>query len=104
MTARRSRPGVMAAWRLPLLVGLCAVLVAGCGDKAAGTTASPTVTGVRGICGSAAAPRTIRHVVWIVMENKAFDDVIARREAPYTNALAARCGVARGFVAERHPS
>jgi hypothetical protein len=56
-------------------------------------------------CGTLAAPpRRWAHVVWIVMENKAYDDVMTGTAAPYEQALARRCGDARDFHAERHPS
>ncbi|HET8672482.1 MAG TPA: alkaline phosphatase family protein [Thermoleophilaceae bacterium] len=44
------------------------------------------------------------HVVWIVMENKSFGDVIGSSSAPFTNALASACGLAENFHGETHPS
>ena len=56
-------------------------------------------------CGVAKRPPTIwRHVIWIVFENKAYNEVIASPEAPYLSRLANRCGVATNFHAEAHPS
>jgi phosphatidylinositol-3-phosphatase len=43
-------------------------------------------------------------VVWIVMENKSYSQIIGSANAPYINALAHRCGLASGFAAESHPS
>ncbi|MFL5826759.1 MAG: alkaline phosphatase family protein [Thermoleophilaceae bacterium] len=43
-------------------------------------------------------------MVWIVMENKSFREVIGSRNAPFINRLAARCGLATNFTAESHPS
>src|SRR5204862_4452484 len=54
-------------------------------------------------CGTERSARHT-HVVWIVFENKAYDDVIGSDQAPYLNALAADCGVAANFFAETHPS
>jgi phosphatidylinositol-3-phosphatase len=58
-----------------------------------------------GPCGTAAAaPATYAHVVWIVMENHGYGEVLDPAQAPYTAGLAAACGVATDFFAERHPS
>ncbi len=43
-------------------------------------------------------------MVWIVMENKSYDEVIGSSRAPYINRLAAECGLATNFQAEAHPS
>ncbi|MDQ3857328.1 MAG: alkaline phosphatase family protein [Actinomycetota bacterium] len=57
-------------------------------------------------CGTATAPPTggWEHVVWIVFENKGYDDVIGSANAPYLNSLASECGLATNFYAEAHPS
>jgi hypothetical protein len=56
-------------------------------------------------CGKATRPpQRYRHVVWIVMENKAYGDIIGSGNAPYITALAGACGVAANFFAETHPS
>jgi phosphatidylinositol-3-phosphatase len=55
-------------------------------------------------CGAGARPAAWQHVVWIVMENKAFERVIGAPDAPFTTALAARCGLATAFTATAHPS
>jgi phosphatidylinositol-3-phosphatase len=56
-------------------------------------------------CGTLPAPpRRWAHVVWIVMENKDYADIMSGTAAPYEQALARRCGDARNFHAERHPS
>lgn len=58
-----------------------------------------------GPCGRARPGRArYRHVVWVVMENKAYGDIIGSRDAPYLNALARRCGSATRFYAKAHPS
>jgi phosphatidylinositol-3-phosphatase len=49
-------------------------------------------------------PARYSHVIWIVMENKSFDDVLGSAQAPYENALATGCGLATHFSAETHPS
>lgn len=68
-------------------------------DAAADQARTPAPCGTR-----RRAPRRWRHVVWIVMENKSYDQVIGARQAPYINRLAARCGSATRFFAESHPS
>jgi hypothetical protein len=55
-------------------------------------------------CGktSAAAPARYDHVVWVVMENKSYSDVLAR--STFLRSLGTACGVATNFHAESHPS
>ena len=66
---------------------------------------SVTVTVSNPPCGaSAPPPRTWDHVVWIVFENKAFDQVVGSANAPYLNELAAACGLATDYHAVAHPS
>ena len=58
-----------------------------------------------GPCGARARPpATYRHVIWIVFENQSLGHVIGNRALPFTNRLAARCGLATRFFAEAHPS
>ncbi|MBV9214277.1 MAG: hypothetical protein JOZ25_11605 [Actinobacteria bacterium] len=55
-------------------------------------------------CGSRGAPPAWKHVVWIVMENHAYGEVIGSGDAPYINRLAHRCGLATNYRAVTHPS
>lgn len=57
-------------------------------------------------CGVVAAPpRVYRHVVWIVMENKSWHDVMgSTAPAPNIKRLAGLCGAASAFYGEAHPS
>jgi hypothetical protein len=57
-------------------------------------------------CGVAAkAPRRYRHVVWIVMENKSWFDVMgSSAPAPHIQRLARLCGAASSFYGEANPS
>jgi hypothetical protein len=57
-------------------------------------------------CGVAPAPPSVyRHVVWIVMENKSWHDVMgSSAPAPNIKRLAGLCGVASAFYGEAHPS
>jgi hypothetical protein len=49
-------------------------------------------------------PATYAHVIWIVMENHAYNQVIGSSSAPYENQLAAQCGLATNYKAITHPS
>jgi hypothetical protein len=51
-----------------------------------------------------APPDRYDHVVWIVMENHSYDQIIGASDAPYINQLAAQHGVASSFYAGTHPS
>jgi hypothetical protein len=56
-------------------------------------------------CGTTSTPPVRwEHVVWIVMENKSYPEVIGSSSAPYINALARKCGSATNFHAVTHPS
>jgi phosphatidylinositol-3-phosphatase len=70
-----------------------------------GVTASSPAAAASGPCGTAAAPRAYQHVVWIWMENHSFGQIIGNRsQAPYINAIAARCGLATNYHNTTHPS
>jgi phosphatidylinositol-3-phosphatase len=49
-------------------------------------------------------PRHWRHVVWVVMENHSYNQIIGSSAAPYMNRLAGKCGLATNFHAISHPS
>jgi hypothetical protein len=72
------------------------------------TTLAPTTTTSphpSGPCGTTSTPpATYQHVVWIVMENKTYSQVIGSSSAPYINKLADQCGLAASFYAVAHPS
>ena len=93
-------PGLMTA------AVAAALVTAGCGSSGGGTSApavAPAV--VKGVCGKTQhAPSRYAHVVWIVMENHAYGDVIGSSEAPYETQLAKHCALATNFRAETHPS
>jgi hypothetical protein len=77
-----------------------------------GTPGRPGTSGTSGTsarigppCGTAAKPpATYDHVVWVVMENRAYSQIAGSPSTPYINRLAARCGLATNFSAEAHPS
>lgn len=49
-------------------------------------------------------PSVYDHVVWIVMENHAYGQIIGSSDAPYLNKLAGQAGLATNFYAEAHSS
>lgn len=53
---------------------------------------------------AAAPPSIYDHVVWIVMENHSYANIIGASDAPYINQLAGQFGLAANFYAESHPS
>src|SRR5919204_5144400 len=84
-----------------------ALAVSACGGGSAGPGATRAAHAVPALhaCGHAGkAPRRYQHVIWVVMENKSFSDVIGSSQAPYIRALAGACGLATRFNAESHPS
>ena len=49
-------------------------------------------------------PSRFRHVIWIVLENRSYGQIIGSPDAPYLNALARACGLAADYSAISHPS
>jgi hypothetical protein len=80
--------------------------VAGSRESKPSPTAGATpVAAGGGPCGQVSTPPAqYDHVVWVVMENKAYSSVIGSASAPYENQLASQCGSAVNFFAETHPS
>jgi chitodextrinase len=73
--------------------------------KSSLTSATSTCSPTSGPCGSVTTPpATFQHVVWIVMENKTYTEIIGSPNAPYINSVASKCGLATNFFAETHPS
>jgi phosphatidylinositol-3-phosphatase len=72
----------------------------------AGAASAPARCGTR----TGVAPKTYKHVIVIMDENKSSSDVIggagsaARRAAPYLNHLATVCGLATNYHSSTHPS
>jgi hypothetical protein len=106
---RAGRPLGRIVLSLAVLAAL--TMLAACGGS--GSTASsaqataPQVApaaAAAGVCGRAGATAPIRRVVWIVMENHSYSQIIGSGQAPYINRLASSCGLATRFTAEAHPS
>jgi hypothetical protein len=67
-------------------------------------TATPTAS-ASSPCGTAATPpATYDHVVWILMENHSYNEIIGCSSAPYINQVASQCGLATNYFAISHPS
>jgi hypothetical protein len=80
-------------------------LVAAIAAIAALWSALPGATAASRACGTAATPPArYDHVVWIVMENHAYSQIVGSPSAPYLNGVARSCGLATHFSAETHPS
>ncbi len=120
MANRRRGPRSRVAATIPAATILAAVLmtilIGGYGPSWPSISASASVANLdasRAAAGVRAArpcgvyrhhPKTYRHVVWVVMENRSFDQIIGSSAAPYINNLAHKCGLATRFYAEAHPS
>jgi chitodextrinase len=68
-------------------------------------TATPQAT-AQGPCGTQASPAAggYQHIVWIFMENHAYEQIVGSSAAPFENQLAGQCGLATNYHAISHPS
>ena len=89
-----------------LLCGLAGLSACGGGGSAkpAGTSGPATLD--KGTACGRIGPgsASYRHVIWIWMENKDYENVIGSSSAPYLNSLAAECGLATNYHAITNPS
>jgi phosphatidylinositol-3-phosphatase len=91
-----------SAAALLLIAGIAAVEVSA--TTAAATKPQRSAAASNYTCGALVGrPAHITHVVWIVMENRSYSEVIGGG-APYISTLAARCGVATNYHNVTHPS
>ena len=106
MSERRPSMSALPVGTTWFMVGAAALAVAALLSVLPGTPGTrDTAAAVGSACGRAKRPpATYDHVVWVVMENHAYSQIIGSRRAPYINRLAARCGLATRFFAESHPS
>jgi len=110
MTAMRMGWGASARGALVLL-GAALLGAAGWAGQAAAATAgthsakvisaSPSASHP---CGTASKPGTVKHVIWIVLENHSYNAILGSSQAPYFNTLAKDCGVATNYHNVTHPS
>jgi phosphatidylinositol-3-phosphatase len=88
---------------LAALAVVTATLAGGSG-RAVPSRSTPARSAL-GPCGVARRPpATYSHVVWILFENKGYNQVIGSQSAPYINSLARECGLATDYYALAHPS
>jgi hypothetical protein len=75
-------------------------------ESAPSNTASATPSAsASSPCGTVSTPpATYDHVVWIVMENHSYSQIIGSPSAPYINKVAGECGLATNYFAISHPS
>jgi hypothetical protein len=81
-----------------IAVGLLGLGAAGLGVATTGGTAAAATSPCQN-----ATPKSYQHVVWILMENKAYTDIIGNPNAKYLNSLATQCEIAH-VQAATHPS
>lgn len=82
---------------LLVVVGIVAVVPSGSPPAGAAGAA-----GGQRPCVDSPAPLRYAHVVWIVMENRSYGEVVGH--APYLDSLAAQCGSATNMHNVSHPS
>ena len=100
--------------KLGLTALLSAGLLASAGlfGQAAGATvltgaaaAVPATTPSSGHpCGTESRPGTIKHVIFIFLENHSYGAILGSSAAPYFNTLAKDCGIATNYHNITHPS
>ena len=84
----------------PLILGAASVAVTG--GFGSGATAAKAATGP---CGTTTTAPTFQHVIWVLMENHSYGDIIGNAsQAPYINTLAGECGLATNYHNVDHPS
>ena len=76
----------------------------GCGGGTSSPTPSSTAATTTTTPTTAPKRSPVAHVVWIVMENKGYEQVIGSPDAPYINQMAGSSGLATGMTAVSHPS
>jgi phosphatidylinositol-3-phosphatase len=93
--------------RTALLALAAALAISACGSKSPRSpeTRSTQAAATVRPCGRPGSPPSrYAHVIWIVMENESYADVLGSSDAPYLRGLAKACGSATHFTAEAHPS
>ena len=103
---RRGTGQVLRAVAALAVAGAMALVAAGCGGGTSGTRASSDAGGASPSTAAATSVPTpasttpakalerssVEHVVWIVMENKSYGQVIGSPDAPYIDGLAGTYG------------
>jgi phospholipase C len=91
--------------RIRALSLAAAAVVAVGGSLAAAAVAMAPAAAAAGPCGTATTAPTYSHVIWIMMENHSFGNIIGNTaQAPYINSVATECGLATNYHNISHPS
>ena len=91
--------------RRTLFLALSAAAAFAVASAPAATATATASTTDPGPCGTVATPPAYSHVIWIMMENHSFGDIIGNTaQAPYINTLAGQCGLATNYHNISHPS
>ena len=101
-----SFPGPVQLLRLiamTLLLGSLGLIPIGV-ETSASTGAPGSLAASARPCRGVAPPARYTHVIWIVFENQGYDQVIGNHSLPYTNRLAASCGLATHYYGVGDPS
>ncbi|MGH3258615.1 MAG: alkaline phosphatase family protein [Streptosporangiaceae bacterium] len=110
MTAMKMGWGAGARGTLVLLGAALLGAAGWAGQAAAATTGSHAVVSASTSpsashpCGTQSKAGTVKHVIWIVLENHSYNAILGSSEAPYFNTLAKDCGVATNYHNITHPS
>ena len=88
-----------------VLAGLLSLVPASAGaDVIPILPAKPTTNTPCGVSPRQDAPIKYAHVVWILMENKSYSQVMGSPDAPYINKLGSEGGAATNYFGIAHPS
>ncbi|MEA2509934.1 MAG: phosphatidylinositol-3-phosphatase [Actinomycetota bacterium] len=90
--------------RHQLRSGVLGLLVVATGLGVAGPGNASGTPNASAPCAVTSVVPTWKHVIWIIMENRSFSQIIGSSNAPYVNSLATRCGLATNYRAVAHPS
>jgi phospholipase C len=102
--------GAGARGALVLLGGALLGAAGWAGQAAAATAGTHAATAASSTpssshpCGTQSKPGTIKHVIFIVLENHSYGAILGSSQAPYFNTLAKDCGVATNYHNVTHPS
>jgi hypothetical protein len=82
-----------------------ALQIATIANTTAATTSTVPAQAQGSPCGGSATPPTVYdHVIWIVMENKTYANVIGSSQAPYETSLGQQCATATSYASVGSPS
>jgi phospholipase C len=90
--------------RRTLFLALSAAAALAVASAPVATVATSASAAATGPCGTVSAAPTYSHVIWILMENHSFGEIIGSSQAPYINSVAGECGLATNYHNVSHPS